>query len=128
MFGMALIGMMLFLSPQTLTAQSFTFCTNCNGTTNECAYPAIATNPDINSTCANLDIVFILDESGSIAGYEGDVENGVMAFLNALNGTGVNVAIVEFGPLATLVTNYQLVNSTLISNAQGYFDGVPFNG
>ena len=41
-------------------------------------------------------------ESGSVQGYENDVEAGVMAFLNALDGTGVRVSVIEFDALAAL--------------------------
>ncbi|MDQ3015304.1 MAG: VWA domain-containing protein, partial [Bacteroidota bacterium] len=121
-------SMIVVCTVQRATAQSFNFCTDCAGTSGSCAIPAIATNPDIAAVCPNVDIVFVLDESGSISGFQGDVKNGVMAFLNALNGTGMNIAIIEFNALARTVTNYSVVNTALINNVQGYFDGIPFNG
>jgi len=75
-----------------------------------------------------MDIIFILDESGSIQGSENDVEAGVMAFLTALNGTGARVSVIEFNALARTVNNYVPVNGSYITSMQGYFDGVPYNG
>jgi hypothetical protein len=113
---------------QKSAAQSFDFCTNCAGSTGNCAIPSIAANPDVTAVCPNIDIVFVLDESGSIQGFETDVENGAMAFINALTGTGVNIAVIEFNELARRVTDYTVANSSFATSMQGYFDGTPFNG
>ena len=118
----------LFASMQTLSAQNFNFCTNCNGSSGNCAIPNNSANPDLVTLCVDMDIVFILDESGSLNGYQNDVEAGVMAFMNALDGTGVRVSIIEFSALARTVNTYQTVNTAYINNVQNYFDGTPYNG
>lgn len=125
--GLTLFFLFLTLGDYVL-AQSFNFCNDCEGTTGNCAYPAISNNPDLTAECLDLDILFILDESGSIDGFEQDVEDGAMAFLNALNGTGARVAVIEFNETARTVTDYTTVNTALVNNMQGYFNGVNFNG
>ncbi len=127
------VTVLLFLltmatSVQTISAQPTNFCTNCNGSTGNCATPAISANPNLTALCADMDIVFILDESGSVSGYEADVEAGVMGFLQALDGTGVRVSVIEFDALANTVNNYAVVNTSYIASMQGYFDGTPYNG
>ena len=68
--------------------------------------PAIAqdppdNNPDLEAACG-LDVILVLDESGSIAnsGATGDVRDAARSFLGALRDTGSNVAIVEFATTA----------------------------
>ncbi|MDZ4844985.1 MAG: T9SS type A sorting domain-containing protein, partial [Chitinophagales bacterium] len=70
----------------------------------QCQYtpvPCSAINPDLIPDCG-LDLIFILDESGSIVGEGGannisaQVRAAANGVLNALNGTGSRVAIVEF--------------------------------
>src|SRR5690606_16023503 len=124
-FGLVLILMGLCQAGQT---QTFDWCTSCSGSTGPCAYPPVAINPPLSPPCQEIELLFILDESGSINGFEDDVEDGVMAFLNALIGTGVSVGVIEFGPLADIVAGYTVVDAAFVSNMQGYFDGVPFNG
>ena len=108
-------------------------CTDCNSdplVCGDCFLPAPTDNPDLTATCDDLQMVFILDESGSIgnSGATNDVRDGVLAFMNALNGSGVEMAIIEFNATSRLVTNYQLINNALIASVTGYFNGVPFNG
>src|SRR5688572_27082309 len=122
----ALFVLALLIIWQSAYAQPTDFCIQCTGTTGNCAFPANAANPDLTSLCTEMDIVFILDESGSVQGYEGDVEAGVMAFLTALNGTGARVSVIEFNALARTVNNYVAVNGTYITSMQGYFDGIPY--
>ena len=107
----------------------FSFCDNCSSATGDCAIPSVATNPDLDAACTDLQLAFVLDESGSIGGSEGDVEAGTMAFLSSLIGTGAEIAIIEFSVSANLVTNgYELVTPAFVNNVQGYFDGTPYNG
>src|SRR5690606_18993960 len=79
----------------------------------------------LEAVCGQMKIVFILDESGSIAnsGATGTVRTAVMGFLNALNGTQVQVAVIEFADCSRLVTNYQEVNSTFITSMNNYLYG-----
>ncbi len=54
-----------------------------------------AANPDLTTSCG-LDVVLVLDESGSLQGYEQTVRDSVRGLLEALSGTGSRVALVEF--------------------------------
>lgn len=75
-------------------------------------------NPDLMSECEGLNIILVLDESGSIfnAGVEQDVEQGVMDFVNALNGTPAELAIVDFSTTSAIVSGYSSVDQNYIDN------------
>lgn len=106
-------------------------CTSCSGnpeTCGDCLMPDIDDNPDLDSGCYEIKLIFILDESGSIGGDAVNVKNGVLAFLNSLNGQDILFALIEFSDLARVVTDYTPINNALILNVQGYFNGTPFNG
>ncbi|MDQ3015617.1 MAG: VWA domain-containing protein, partial [Bacteroidota bacterium] len=106
-------------------------CTDCSGnqtTCGNCFMPEPYQNPAVESGCFEMRLIFVLDESGSIGSNAGLVESGVMAFLNAMNGQQVQMALIEFSNEARIVTNYTLIDLTLINAIQGYFDGIPYNG
>ncbi|MDX1478306.1 MAG: SpaA isopeptide-forming pilin-related protein, partial [Saprospiraceae bacterium] len=111
-------------------AQPDPICDDCFGTTGDCALPPVASNPDVTAECPVLKIIFILDESGSIAaaGAQPDVEEGVLAFLSGLSNTGAEVALVEFAHQAHLVSDFVEVDPDFIDDVQGYFDGTALNG
>ncbi len=97
-----------------------TFCTSCSS----CAEP-IGDNPDLTGSCADLRIALVVDESGSISGYDQDVKNGVMAFVSALACTGAELSVVEFNDAARYVLNgYQEVDNNLVTAMQNYFDNI----
>jgi uncharacterized repeat protein (TIGR01451 family) len=54
-----------------------------------------APNPDLTTTCG-LDVILVLDESGSLLTYQQTVRDSVRGLLEALSGTGSRVALVEF--------------------------------
>ncbi len=54
-----------------------------------------APNPDLTITCG-LDVILVLDESGSLLTYQQTVRDSVRGLLEALSGTGSRVALVEF--------------------------------
>jgi large repetitive protein len=60
-------------------------------------------NPDLDAACG-IDILVILDESGSIAnaGATEDVKTAFRAFTAALNNTGSRMAVAEFSSVARL--------------------------
>ena len=109
-------------------------CTNCSAdmlVCGDCFLPPALDNPDLDSGCYQQKIIMILDESGSIfspVNYQDSVEFGVLAFLNALNGQDIEIAIIEFGSSARLVAGYTTISNGFIMSMQGYFNGVPFNG
>jgi hypothetical protein len=105
-------------------------CIDCTPSATDCAciQPETAANPELDSGCFEIKLIFILDESGSIGEDADSVELGVMAFLNALNGQDIQAAIIEFSDLARVVTNYTTINNSFIINMNGYFNGAPFNG
>jgi uncharacterized repeat protein (TIGR01451 family) len=78
-------------------------------------------NPDLEPACG-IDVIFILDESGSIVGTGGasdisdEVRDSAHAFLNALEGTGSRVAIVEFNTEARNPIGYTQVTAANITN------------
>ncbi len=90
-----------------------------------------ATNPNLQPACP-MNILFIMDESGSIAGFGNGTSNvsqqvraAATSALNALNGTGSRVAIVEFNTRARRAvvggsTSYQEVNAATINNFLNY--------
>ncbi|MDZ4847105.1 MAG: T9SS type A sorting domain-containing protein [Chitinophagales bacterium] len=92
--------------------------------------PEPASNPDLIPACG-LDIIFIMDESGSIAG-SGDAtnviaqaRNGANQLLTALVGTNSRVAIVEFNLHARRAviggtTAYQVVDATTLPDYVDY--------
>lgn len=106
-------------------------CTTCAANAEvcgDCLMPNIDDNPDLDSGCYEIKLIFILDESGSIGGDAVNVRNGVLAFLNSLNGQDILFALIEFSSTATVVTDYTAINNALIMNVQNYFDGIGFNG
>ncbi|HXR82111.1 MAG TPA: vWA domain-containing protein, partial [Saprospiraceae bacterium] len=106
-------------------------CTTCGADPSACGVcylPSPAANPTPSIGCYAMSIAFVLDESGSIGSNASDVEDGVLAFLNALNGQDAQVALIEFDDLATVVNGYTVVNQTYIDAIEGYFNGAPYNG
>jgi hypothetical protein len=94
----------------------YAICTDCSANMllcGDCLLPNPAANPTPTIGCYAMSIVFVLDESGSISGNEEDVEDGVLAFLNAINGQDAQVALVEFDNLARVVNTYTLVNQRI---------------
>jgi uncharacterized repeat protein (TIGR01451 family) len=78
-------------------------------------------NPDLSAHCG-LDIVLVLDESGSLADNADTVRTGVRTLLEALADTGSRLALVEFNLDARtpLGADYIDVTSAAVSN--GVFD------
>jgi hypothetical protein len=106
-------------------------CTDCNGNLavcGDCLLPDPADNPNLDSGCYELKVIFVLDESGSMGDDFLEVRTGVLAFLGALNGSTAQVALIEFANTATLVNNYTVVNTTYINNISDYFNPIGFNG
>lgn len=80
--------------------------------------PIPVDNPDLDASCG-LDVLVILDESGSIAssGATDDVREAFEAFVGALNNTGSRVAVVEFSKQARLaVDSYVTVTNQTIAD------------
>jgi hypothetical protein len=74
-------------------------CNDCNAnllTCGDCYLPPPLNNPALDSGCYALRVIFVLDESGSVGGNAPQVEAGVLAFLNSLNGQDAEVALIEF--------------------------------
>ena len=95
----------------------------------------IAANPNLNAACG-LDIVLVLDASRSIEteGAVGSVRTAVAGMLDSLEGTGSQVAIVEFATSADVPIGYTSVTPANITNVfdpylatdgsvDQYFDG-----
>jgi hypothetical protein len=59
------------------------------------------TNPDLEVACG-IDILVILDESGSVQNYKRDVQDAFRAFTSALKNTGSRLAVAEFSTVARL--------------------------
>ena len=109
----------------------YSTCTQCTAsltTCGPCFLPSPATNPPLDSGCYQTRLIFVLDESGSIGGNAQDVEDGVLAFLNTLNGQDIEAALIEFSDLGRLVNNYTTINDAYINNISNYFNGIPYNG
>lgn len=92
--------------------------------------PTPAPNPDLIPSCG-IDIIFVMDESASIAG-SGDAtnvvaqaRNGAKELLTALVGTNSRVAVVEFNlharrALVGGTTAYQVVDATTLPDFVDY--------
>ena len=111
----------------------YSTCTNCSSSLDiedcgDCHLPSPAPNPPLMANCDDIRIVLLLDESGSLNSSRMDVEDGVNNFVTALNGSGAELALIEFSTYARLVTNYTPMNSALVTNVQNYFNGIPYNG
>lgn len=118
-----------------LTSDPLALCSNCNADDDVCGpcfLPAPYDNPELDSGCYEVKLIIILDESGSInnpTNYEPQVRDGVLAFLNSLNGQNIECAIIEFSDLARVVTNYTIINTAFINQVQNYFNDVaPLGG
>ncbi len=73
--------------------------------------PTLVKNPDLQASCG-LDVILVLDESGSISGSSIDaVRNAAQAFVSGLLNTGSRLAIVEFNAVARRPIEYTLVTS-----------------
>ena len=79
---------------------------------------APAANPDLPTRCG-VNVMLILDSSGSIGNNAKNVTDAARGFLTALAGTGSQVAIVNFDETATLAVPYNLVTT---ANINGVFD------
>ena len=109
------------LSINQLSAQ--VFCDNCSGTNGPCAFPSIANNDDLDASCTGMKILFVIDESGSTNGFQTEIEEAVMTFLESLQCVGVNMAVIEFNATARYVRpTYTLVDDAFIDGMQDYFD------
>jgi uncharacterized repeat protein (TIGR01451 family) len=89
-------------------------------------------NPDIPQSllCRDLKVIFVLDESGSIAlsGATPAVKEGVRALANALLYSGATLNIIEFSTIASIIDlGINTVNDTFITRLNGYL-GSGFNG
>ena len=61
----------------------------------------IAPNPELQAGCG-IDIQMILDESGSVANFAGNVRSAFRAFTSAVRNTGSTLAVSEFSDVARL--------------------------
>ncbi len=87
-------------------------------------------NPDLVAACG-LDIHLILDESGSVKNYAGDVRRAFNAFTSALNNTGSRIGVSEFSTVANLPLSGTSRDSyTVVTNATraSIFDPYIANG
>ncbi|WP_250436865.1 VWA domain-containing protein, partial [Hanstruepera flava] len=126
---MLLFLALLFFSTQM---QSQTFCPDDVGDNcNDCPNYSVTANPDLSVSCqGSINVILVIDESNSIgnANAEQDVENGVNAFLQELECTPVNVAVIEFGSVANYVVNSYTPVANVITGMNNYFDGIAYNG
>lgn len=69
------------------------------------------------------DVVIVLDESGSMDGFEPQVRVAVDGFLDVLADRGPQAAVIDFGTAAVRVFDYQAITSSAISGVFGpYLD------
>ncbi len=84
-------------------------------------------NPAYPGTCANANIVLVLDESGSISNHGGGVNStqqmrdGATLFVNSLDGTAAKLKIVEFSDNAAVGVPFTSVTGHL-SDFTGYLN------
>ncbi|MEZ5004121.1 MAG: VWA domain-containing protein [Chitinophagales bacterium] len=106
---------------QSENGRAITFCNNCNS----CSSNSPSSNPNVVAQCQQtLNLVFVIDESASIDNSEAAlVESGVIAFLDELSCTNINIAVIEFGYVANYVVNQYSSVSSIQTGMQNYFDG-----
>jgi len=90
-------------------------------------------NPDLLRKCP-YDIIFVLDESGSIVGQQPgttyispQIRNGSSALINSLNGTSSRVAVVEFNSTARRAViggsvAYQTIDNAYVAAFNNYIN------
>jgi len=93
-------------------------------------------NPDLQISCPYT-IIFVLDESGSIAGVGADditavVRSAAIDLMTALSGSGSQVAVIEFNSQARRAiiggtTDYQVVDAAYITAFTNYINDAPGN-
>jgi uncharacterized repeat protein (TIGR01451 family) len=74
-----------------------------------------APNPTLSPRCG-INVMLVLDESGSIGSSADEVRDAARAFLNALAGTGSAVSIIDFSTTATRQVKYTTVTLDSIAN------------
>jgi uncharacterized repeat protein (TIGR01451 family) len=72
-------------------------------------------NPDLEPVCG-IDVMLVLDESGSIGANAQKVRDAARAFLDALSGTGSAVSIVDFSTTAAQQVPYTTVTADSIAD------------
>ncbi|MFN2189619.1 MAG: vWA domain-containing protein, partial [Candidatus Promineifilaceae bacterium] len=83
--------------------------------------PPPAPNPPLDLACS-LNVIFVMDESGSIVGAGGvpgiltEVRDAANGFLNALADTGSEIAIIEFNTTARLALDFMPLTSASVTN------------
>ena len=89
-----------------------------------------AANPDLSKACG-LDVMMILDESGSIATSNAtdDVQRAFTAFVESLNNTGSSMSVIEFSTVARLPSiggvapgTYLTIDNSTVPDFQEYID------
>jgi hypothetical protein len=123
---------LLFFILYSINSQSQTFCNDFEGTScDNCPPYSVFPNPNLTVSCeGNINVILVIDESNSIgiAGSQGDVQEGVEAFLQELECTPVNVAIIEFGSVANYIVESYTPVADVIAGMTNYFNGTGFNG
>ena len=77
-----------------------------------------APNPDLPRRCG-INVMLVLDRSGSIGGNAENVRRASRAFLNALSGTGSRVSIVDFSTRADWPVSYEWVTGKVAPDGTG---------
>lgn len=126
---------MLFLALLFLgfnISQAQTYCEDIPGRDcDDCPNFSVDNNPDLGVSCQEtINVILILDESNSIgnANAENQVRDGVLAFLQELECTPVNVAIIEFGSVANYIVGSYTPVSNVVGGMTNYFAGISYNG
>jgi uncharacterized repeat protein (TIGR01451 family) len=79
---------------------------------------APAPNPDLPQRCG-INVMLVLDRSGSIGPNAENVRRASRAFLNALSGTGSQVSIVDFSTEADWPVSYKPVTGQVAADGTG---------
>ncbi len=103
--------------------------TNCTQSFNVQPFTSLVIdNPSLSQKCP-IDIVVLLDESGSIldGGITQAIRDGVLALAQLLNGTGSRMAVVEFNSFASRVSingnnELQEINQTFLEGLLDYLN------
>jgi hypothetical protein len=85
------------------------------------AVPPITSNPALRDSCG-LDMVLVIDSSGSVGSAAGDIVNAYNALLNGLIGTDSRAGVVDFKTTSSVkVSPYTAITDATVNQSGGAF-------
>ncbi len=92
-----------------------------DGFTQLAAKPDVTKNKDLGDSCG-LDMVLVVDSSGSVGGSEANVKSAFNALLDGLIGTGSRAGVVDFNTNSTVpISSYTDITDATVNQSGGAF-------